>query len=249
MFDSIRQRDPGKALPVVVAHAVVRSLIALFYSIFFRARSYDTDHVPGSGPVLVVSNHQAYLDPPLLGTAIRGRHAQYVARDTLFKFKPIGWALALVNSIPIREDSGDAGAIREILKRLDSGDLVILFPEGNRSDDGAMRPFKRGAALLVKRSRCPVVPAAVEGCFDTWPRYRSLPRPWGCPIFVKFGRPIPHDELMKDGADAALRRLEREVDALRLDLHQRIRRQTGGAYPSPGPGDSSFVFSPTAPVP
>lgn len=246
MLDSIRQRDPGKALPVVVAHAIVRALISLFYSIFFRARSYAADGVPATGPVLVVANHQSFLDPPLLGTAIRSRHAQYVARATLFKFKPFGWALALVNSIPIREDSGDAGAIREILKRLESGDLVILFPEGNRTDDGAMQAFKRGAALLVKRSRCPVVPAAVEGCFDTWPRFNPLPRLWGCPIFVKFGKPISHDELMKDGADAALRRLEREIDAMRLDLRQKIRRQTGGTYPAPGPGDSPFVFSPAA---
>lgn len=247
MLDSIRQRDPGKALSFVVVHAAVRALISLFFTICFRARAHDVTNVPRTGAVLIVANHQSYLDPPLLGTSIRGRHAHYVARSSLFDFRLFGWGLAMVNSIPIREDSGDAGAIREILKRLEAGYPVVLFPEGNRTDDGAIKPFKRGAALLVKRSRCPVVPAAVEGCFDVWPRSRHFPRLWGCPIFVKFGKPIPHDELMKDGADAALRRLEREIDAMRLELRARIRRQTRGAYPAPGPGDGPFVYSPAAP--
>jgi 1-acyl-sn-glycerol-3-phosphate acyltransferase len=241
MFDTYRQRDPGKALPWIAGYAVVRWMACMFYSLFFRARSFGAHNIVGTGPVLIVSNHQSYLDPPLISTAFRPRHTHFVARSSLFRFKPFGWMIAFLNSIPIREESGDSAAIREILKRLDGGYPVLMFPEGNRSEDGAMEPFKRGAALLVKRSNCPVQPTAVEGCFDGWARSKPFPRFWGCPTYVMFGRPIPHDELMKDGADAALRRLEREIDAMRLELRKKIRRHTRGAYPAPGAGDGPFV--------
>lgn len=243
MFNSYRQRDPGKALALIGAYAAVRWVVSLIYALFFRARAFGLENIVHRGPVLIVANHQSYLDPPLIGTAFRPRHVHFVARLSLFDFRLFGRVIGFLNSIPIREESGDAAAIREILKRLEDGRPVLIFPEGNRSADGAMRPFKRGAALVVKRSKCPVLPAAVEGCFDTWSRFRPFPRLWGCPIYVMFGRPIPHDELMKDGADAALRRLEREIDAMRLELRERIRRQTRGAYPAPGPGDGPFVFS------
>jgi 1-acyl-sn-glycerol-3-phosphate acyltransferase len=97
--------------------------------------------------------------------------------------------------------------------------------------------FKRGAAVLVKRSQCPVVPVAIEGCFDTWPRTRRHPRLLGRRVAVMYGRAIPHDELMAEGPDAALVRLRREVDEMRRQLRGEMRRATGGAYPPPNAGD------------
>lgn len=239
MFESLKERNPGAGVLWILAYEVCRRIALVAYSVLFRARAYDGRNVPDTGAVLLVSNHQSFLDPPLIGMNVRPRHADYIARNTLF-LPGFGLLLKLLNCIAIKEDSGDAGAIKTALARFETGHLVVIFPEGNRSDDGAMHTFKRGAALLVKRSKCPVVPVAVEGCFDAYPRHRAFPMLGGSPIAVMYGRPISHDELMKDGADAALRRLEREIDTMRLELREKIRRTTHGTWPKQGPGDLPF---------
>jgi 1-acyl-sn-glycerol-3-phosphate acyltransferase len=70
----------------------------------------------------------------------------------------------------------------------------------------------------MKRSRCAVVPAAVVGCYEAWPIHKSLPSLVGHRILVAYGEPIGHEELLRDGADAALARIEREVTRLRVAL-------------------------------
>lgn len=235
----LRARSPASPLWGLVFYAACRYLLAILYTLFFRARAFGKHNVPQRGACLIVANHQSFLDPPLIGLASGPRHADYVARSGLFSFGPFGAILGGLNAIPIREDQGDAGAIREVLKRLEQGRSVVIFPEGSRCDTGEMEAFKRGVAVLVKRAGCPVVPAAVEGCFDAFPNSTAFPRIWGCPVAVMYAKPISHDELMAGGADAALRRLEREIDAVRLVLRGRIRAWTHGTFPARGRADKA----------
>lgn len=220
-----------------------RGLCRNLMRLMFRAYARHPERVPATGAVLLAANHQAYLDPPLVGGFVRFRECHFLAKAGLFKSSLFGWIITGLNSVPIQESTngggGDIGAIKEILHRLELGDAVVIFPEGSRTLDGAMHPFKRGVSLLVKKSSCPVVPVAVEGCFDAWPRNGKI-RPFGARIAVMYGHPIPHDELMKDGPDAALRRLEREIDAMRLELRNEMRARSGGRYPLKGLGDAEF---------
>ena len=80
-----------------------------------------------------------------------------------------------------------------------------------------MQPFKRGITLILKRSNCPVIPAAVTGAFEAFPRTRTFPHLWRQRLTVNFGAPISHDELLVGGIDAALKRLESEIASL---LHE-----------------------------
>lgn len=238
----MRRKQPGSSLGHLWFYEACAWASRVIFRACFGARADGMEHVPGVGPCLVASNHQSYLDPPLVGSFVRHRHLNFIAKSGLFRFRPFGWLIGGLNSLPIREDAGDAGAIKEVLRRLDEGGVVLIFPEGSRTPDGAMHEFKRGVTLLVKRSKCPVVPAAVEGCFDAWPR-GGKPRPWTCPVAVRYGKAISHEELMAEGAEAGLKRLEREIARLRAELRAEIRARTGGKYPRAGAGDA------TAPIP
>lgn len=217
-MSSYRARQPGASLARILFYELIRKSAHLILAVFFGARAIDRRNVPAVGPLLLASNHESYLDPPVIASLMNHRHLEFIARAGLFKFRPFASIIALLNSIPIREDQGDGAAIREVLRRLDMGRAVLIFPEGSRSPDGTMQPFKRGVSLLVKRSKCPVVPVAIAGAHECWPRHR-WPRLFGPPIIVKYGVPIPHDELMKDGPDAALERLFNEIKGLRDGLH------------------------------
>ena len=224
---------------------VFRGTLRSIMRLLFRAYAKYPERVPASGGVLLAANHQSFIDPPLVGGFVRHRECHFLAKAGLFNNKWFGWIITGLNSVPIQEGTGDSGAIKEILRRLDSGSAVVLFPEGSRTLDGAMHPFKRGVSLMVKRSSCPVVPVAVEGVHDAWPRGGKI-KPFRARIAVMYGHPIPHDELMKDGPDAALRRLEREIDAMRMELRKEMRENSGGKYPLKGLGDKAFVSKSSA---
>jgi 1-acyl-sn-glycerol-3-phosphate acyltransferase len=217
---------------------------AMVATIIYRYRSYGSRRIPPTGPLLLVANHQSFLDPPVVGLAVHNRQLDFVARFGLFDSPTFSRLITVFNALPIREEGGDAGAIREILRRLDAGHAVLIFPEGARTPDGAMKPFKRGVALLVKKARCPVVPVALEGCFDAWPRRRSWPRLWNIRLAAAIGDPITHDELLRDGPDAALERLAGEIDRMRMMLRWRLRRQSRGLFPAPGAGDETGLPEP-----
>ena len=238
MLARLRRQHPGSPLGRILFYEFGRTIILVVFVVLFRYRWFGARRVPTDGALLIVANHQSYLDPPIIGAPIRQRQLDYVARAGLYKSRFLSWIIAALNATPIQEDRSDTRAVKDVLARLEQGRAVVLFPEGSRSRFGAVDEFKRGVAVIVKRSRCPVLPVAIEGAFDTWPRSRVLPRLFGGRFAVMYGRPIGHDELLRDGADAALVRLRAEIDSMRLQLRAKLRAVSAGAYPAPGLGDA-----------
>jgi 1-acyl-sn-glycerol-3-phosphate acyltransferase len=232
-----RPSETGERQVGGVAYWFSHLMVRVFFLALLRTRWDRDTRVPRSGGLLLAANHQSYLDPPLIGGGRLGRPLGYLARKSLFKGRFMSWLLTSYGSIPLEDNQGDIAAMREVLRRLEAGQAVLVFPEGSRSFDGAMQEFKPGLAVLLKRSGCPVVPVAIEGPFDAWPRTSKKPRWWTCPIRVRYGDPIPHEELLRDGVPAAMERLAREIDALRMQLRAEIRAKTRGKWPRPGPGD------------
>lgn len=215
---SLRDRQPGAPLSRVLFYEFSRRVSAVIIRLFFGLRGFDSRNVPSTGAVLLASNHQSYLDPPSIAAVLKHRHLEFIARAGLFKYPAFAWVISWLNAVPIREDSGDSAAIKEVIRRLEMGRAVLIFPEGSRTLDGDIHDFKRGVSLLFKRVRCPVVPVAIAGAFEAWPR-DGRPHPFGVQdVRVKFGTPIPFEELMKDGAEAGLERIRKEVVRLRAEL-------------------------------
>jgi cytidylate kinase len=142
--------------------------------------------MPPSGGALLVSNHMSYLDVFVLGLS-QPRPLNYVARSTLF-VPVLASLIRSVGGFPIQREGVGASGFREILRRVRAGGIVLLFPEGTRSPDGRLGEIRSGIALLASKARVPVVPAALAGTFEAWPRGRSLP--WPHPIRVVYGPPI-----------------------------------------------------------
>ena len=116
----------------------------------------------------------------------------YVARSTLFFF-PLGRFIHSLGAFPIQRDGIGAQGLKETFRRLKMGGIVTLFPEGTRTSDGELGELKSGIALLATKAKVPIVPAAIAGTFEAWPKSRSLPVPH--PIRVHFGRPISPEQV------------------------------------------------------
>jgi 1-acyl-sn-glycerol-3-phosphate acyltransferase len=167
-------------------------MIRVFVSIAFRARYSGQANVPRKGGALLVANHQSHLDPPIIGAGCP-RQMSYMARLTLFRFSPFGWLLQSVGAIPIDRDRSALAGIRATLQSLQQGEMVLVFPEGTRTRDGNVGEFKTGLALVARRAKVPIVPAAIEGAFHAWPRAAALPQ---CGIVhVHYGTPLLPEEI------------------------------------------------------
>jgi 1-acyl-sn-glycerol-3-phosphate acyltransferase len=176
--------------------------------LYFRLRIEGRERLPATGPVLVVANHSSYLDPPMIGVSAT-RWVGFLAQAGLAKLRPMRWWLGQVGVTLIDRNAPSKDAMRLIADCLRAGEVVGLFPEGTRSRDGSVGPFRTGVEFLVRRTGAPVLPVGIEGAHRAFPRGAWLPRPRK--IVVRYGQPWSAQQVLAPGGVDALRR---EVAAL-----------------------------------
>jgi 1-acyl-sn-glycerol-3-phosphate acyltransferase len=175
---------------------------------FFRIRVFDRQYVPQSGGVLVVSNHQSHLDPIMVGLAC-DRRMNYVARDTLFGFPPFRWLINSLDAIPIDREGIGLGGLKESLRRLKAGEMLLIFPEGTRTRDGNVGELKPGFLALARRSKVPLLPIAIDGAYDSWPKRNMLPGL--AVIHIRYAQPLSPDEMSQFDDAALLAEVDRRL--------------------------------------
>lgn len=145
--------------------------------------------VPTEGPVIYMGNHQGNFDILALTRAIP-RLFSWVAKEELFRVPVFGAAMRRAGYIPLDRSDGRKAlkSMNQAAQRIASGASVVIFPEGTRTKDGALLPFKRGAFMLAARAGVPIVPFTINGSRAINPRNRIELRPGT--IRVSFGAPI-----------------------------------------------------------
>lgn len=179
-----------------------QALCRLYTSCLMDLKVHGTRHIPPAGGVLIVSNHQSFLDPVILAVQLR-RPMSYLARDTLFRNPAFAWLIRNLNAVPIGRGTADLGAMKETIRRLQEGHMLTIFPEGTRTEDGEIRPLHSGVGLVIRRAGVPVIPAVVDGSFEAWPKGAKLPRPH--PLRVMYGRELEFGKLKPDEIIAKVR--------------------------------------------
>jgi 1-acyl-sn-glycerol-3-phosphate acyltransferase len=173
-----------------VVYAVLWVLTRSIAWLVFRYRVEG--QVPQSGGVLVAANHASYLDIPLLGCGMT-RRAWYLGRSDLFPVPVVNAMLRSLGWIPLRLGRLDREAFGKAISLVQGGKVVVIFPEGGRSQDGHLRPPKAGIGVIVSQTGCPVVPAYIKGTFDVlptgarWPRFRQVTVRFGAPLTFQTG--------------------------------------------------------------
>ncbi len=185
---------------------------------FWRIR-IDGRWQPGRGAYVVVANHQSFLDIFVLCNI--PHEMKWVAKKELFKIPMFGWGLRLAGDICL--DRGDTASALKVMDQarryLKNGMSVMIFPEGTRSEDGTLLPFKPGAFKLAVETGVPVLPIAVSGSANGMPKGGPWVRP--TKVSVKILEPIP---------TAGLR--GRDVRKLRDDVRDRIARALDDDVPA-----------------
>jgi len=189
----------------------VRLLAFCFLKLFFRLKVRGAGNLPDTGGALIACNHQSYLDPIIIGGTSR-RPVVFMARDTLFRNRLFARLIRKCNAFPVRRGKLDRKALQTAVDKLRAGRLLLLFPEGTRTDDGSIRELHSGAVMLAHKANVPIVPAAINGAFQAWPKTHRLFR--FKPVSITYGEPMPPP-------DPA----EREsYERVRLQLQNRLKQ-------------------------
>ncbi len=166
-------------------YAFGHAAFGLIYRTAFRLKVHGQENVPPGAGFLIASNHESYLDPPLIGVAFP-YPIHYFARSTLFDNRILGFLLPRVNVLPIVQDRPDVRGIRAAIRTIQAGRPLVVFPEGARSLDGNLQPGQPGVGLFVAKANAPVLPVRIRGAHAAWPRGSSRIRP--LPVSLTIGR-------------------------------------------------------------
>jgi long-chain acyl-CoA synthetase len=226
-----------KARPVLdPAIFLFTRLVKLFWRIVSRLEIEGLDHIPATGAYLLCSNHQSFLDPlPLMAVlpywALKRMFA--VGTSEIFGAGVMTQIARLVRVVVVDPDRNLVPAMRAGAFGLRHGMALLMYPEGERSIDGTPKTFKKGAAILSLHLQVPIVPVAIEGFHQAWPRGKRFQR--FAPLAIKIGEamlPPPAEE----AGEEAYGKLTAELKAKIVSMWEQLRSERSFQGPIEQPG-------------
>jgi long-chain acyl-CoA synthetase len=214
--------DSSSRRSATLITAFSRGVCAVVLRGIYGLRADGLEHVPKTGPFILAANHCSYYDAFILATVLPYTVAQqifYLGFEWFFRSRILAWWARGVRVIPVDMDNYLMRALQASARILRDGKILCLFPEGERSADGRVRPFRKGTGILVRELGVPVLPAYITGAFEAWPRGQA----WPCvhPLHVRFGPMIAPAALLAgegpagaDEAETVVQRLRERVIAL-----------------------------------
>jgi len=203
------------------------AIIGFVSRLLWGARIEGVEHLPRSGPFILVANHCSNLDPLMMGWASGnqiGRVVHFMAKIEMRRWPIIGWLATQSGVYFVRRGERDRAAQTFSLSALADGRPIAIFPEGTRSRTGHLRKGKPGAALIAMRSGAPIVPAAVSGTHRIFPGGSRWPRPTR--VRIRIGEPftLSHQPTGRLDREALATGTERIMSAIEAMLPPEQRR-------------------------
>jgi 1-acyl-sn-glycerol-3-phosphate acyltransferase len=186
----------------MILYPLFQRIVRTFWRAIGPVEVRGLENVPASGAVLVIANHQSILDPILI-QSFCPRPIHTMAKSTQYASPIMRRLLPRLLAFPVRRYQVDPQAVRKVLRHLQQGDAVGIYIEGERSWDGRLQPPRLGTLRVILKSGAPVVPVAIAGSYDVWPRWhRRIHR---APVRITFGSPLRFPRLdRRRDRDAAL---------------------------------------------
>ncbi len=186
-----------------VVYPIVRA-VALFLA---PMRTIDIQNVPDRGPYILVGNHISWLDPEWIAWAVR-EPVKYMAKEEIFEWFFVGGLIRFIGCFPVKRGTSDRRAFVTALKVLANGQVLGFFPEGHRSETGAMIRAHPGIAGIALRSGVPLVPVGVTGSRGVFGKF------WRRDLTLRFGKPFYAKDLGEVEPQAVADAIMRKVAEL-----------------------------------
>jgi len=173
-----------------VSHIFYRLFRALVVGIcvaYTRTRVIGKHNIPKNGAFLLAPIHRSNIDTPL-AAAVTARRMRFMGKDSIWKFKPIGWIISSLGAFPVTRGSADREALKRCIAVLEAGEPLVLFPEGTRQSGPLVQPLFDGAAYVAVKAGVPIIPVGIGGSEGVMPKGSKMIYPRKCVIVI--GEPI-----------------------------------------------------------
>ena len=155
----------------LVPEFLLRFIVWLLIHSVYRLKKISLEHIPESGPVVLVCNHVSFVDGLIIAAACR-RPVRFVMHHSRFNVPVLRFVFRTGRAIPIASSREDPQLLEraydEIARGLEQGDLICIFPEGHATETGEMQPFRAGIKRIIERTPVPVVPMALRGLWGSF---------------------------------------------------------------------------------
>lgn len=166
-----------------VAHFIVTGITRLWT----RTVVHGRENIPAAGAFVLAPVHRSNIDTPLVAIVTR-RRLRFMGKDGLWRIRPIGWVLSAVGGFPVSRGRADREALARCIAVLESGEPLVLFPEGTRQSGPTLHPIFDGAAYVAAKAGVPIVPVGIGGSEEAMGKGDKFVRPRKCVLVV--GAPI-----------------------------------------------------------
>jgi 1-acyl-sn-glycerol-3-phosphate acyltransferase len=218
----------GGGLASRAFYTFVRSVLNVFCRTFWRTTVIGAHNVPRRGPFILAPVHRSNIDTPLACT-VTSRRMRYMGKDSLWKSRFVGWVLSALGGFPVSRGTADREALRRCIQVLETGEPLVLFPEGERKSGPVVQPLFDGAMYIALKAGVPVVPVGIGGSARAMPKGKRYLRPSKCVVIV--GEPL----LPPVGEGRTSRSAVKEFTGL---LHNRLQGLFDEAQRRAGADDS-----------
>ena len=214
-------------------YLLAKGILKPWLATWFRWTLEGMERIPRSGGTILAFNHIAFLDAFAAAYVVDqlGRRVRFLAKSELFQDKRISWILRGAGQIEVRRGTRDAPmALDHAYRALERGELVAVFPEGTITDDPNLKPMaaKSGAARLALKTGAPLIPCALWGTQNVWPK--DFRKHWWPPrqdIAVLAGEPmaVPVGDASREATADVSQRLTEQLSLLVAALRPAIADQ------------------------
>ena len=199
-------------------------IVNLYLKFYHRVEVMNSAYLPKEGGGVIASNHLSHLDGIIIN-AVTAYHTRrkinfLAAEDVYNKNFLFKFLCDLANCIPVKRSTSDRVALLKVIKLLKDDKLVGLFPEGQRSRDGNIGEAKMGVAIMAIKSGTPIIPLAISGTFEAFPRKTKMIKP--VKVKLKFGKPLKF-EIEKKPSKERIQEVKNEIMYEIGNLYDEIR--------------------------
>jgi 1-acyl-sn-glycerol-3-phosphate acyltransferase len=197
-------------------YRTVSTMVLVVAKVLCRIEIIGKENVPKHGPYVMAPVHRSNVDFALVSVVTR-RRMRYMAKDSLWKSRLLGWFVGTLGAFPVRRGSADREALHTCIELIEQGEPLVMFPEGTRRSGPVVEALFDGPVYVAGRTQVPIIPVGIGGSEAMMPRGSKLLRPVKLTLVV--GAPIA-PPVATDAGRVSRRAVKELTEKLRIEVQR-----------------------------
>lgn len=188
--------------------AIIKFALNVFFTVYFRIEKRGEENLPKEGAYIIAPKHLSNWDPPIIVAKTKRNDVYILAKQELFVNRFVKYLAKKVHALPVKRNSQDSSVVKESVKALKQGNVLLIFPEGTRNGIEKHGKIHSGATIMANMARVPIIPIGIQATYKPFSK-----------VIINYGKPIDLSEkkLSKEEIEEVTKKLQDEIIRLTND--------------------------------